>query len=337
MITARQWLDSVDPAYFRYYLAANLGPGLDDIDFSLTELRNRVNAGLVKNVGNLANRALAFAAGKFERKLSRPTPLPEEVASKIAGYITQARAAYAELNYREAVKQIEALGTWANGFMQNAEPWKTIKTDPARAQADVSLVANVTKALATMLFPIVPRVAEALLAQLGVSSQNLRWEDGVAFNLGENHTIGTPSPLLPEIEESKLETLFAPKEPEAAQPAAPVATAEPLAPQITIDDFTKIDLRVGVVVTAERIPKADKLLKLSVDLGEGTPRTICAGIAESYKPEEVVGKRVVVVANLAPRTLRGIESHGMLLAASLEKGLVLADIPADSKPGTRVK
>jgi methionyl-tRNA synthetase len=332
MITARAWLDALDPSYFRYYLAANLGPGLDDVEFSQEELRNRVNAGVVKNIGNLANRALAFVAAKFDSKLTRPTPLPEEVASKLAGHITQARASFADLNYRDAVKNIEALATWANGFMQSAEPWKMIKTDALRAQSDVSLIVNIVKALATMLTPIAPRLAKELFDQIGIAGP-LSWDEGVAFNLRDSHVIGTPKPLLVEMDEAKLEALFTP--PETAPAATPI---DPIAAEIGFDDFEKVDLRVGVVLAAEKIPKADKLLKLSVDLGEGTPRTIAAGIAASYKPEDVVGKRVIVVANLAPRTIRGVESRGMLLAASLVPGgLVLGDIPGDARPGTRVK
>jgi methionyl-tRNA synthetase len=329
MITERKWLDSLDPSYLRYYLAANLGPGLDDIEFSLDELRNRVNSQLLNNIGNLANRALSFAASRFDRTLAAPAKLAPDVSERVAAYIAQARQAYADLNYREALKQIEAFSSWANEYMQSAEPWKVIRTDRDRAHADVSLVVNVVKVLATMLAPTVPRLAKSLQEQLGVPAE--LWDAGVSFNLPAGHIIGVPSPLLPPLEASQLEALFAPDQ------EAP-AMAEPIAPEIQFADFEKIDLRVGVIRTAEKVPKADKLLKLTVDLGEGTPRTIASGIATAYAPEELVGRRVIVVANLAPRTIRGVESRGMLLASDGgPKGLILADVPGDALPGAKVK
>lgn len=332
MITARDWLAALDPSYLRYYLGANLGASLDDIDFSLEELRNRVNAHLVNNVGNLANRVLSFVKTRFDGRLSTPTKVDDAWVNE--GAANAAREAYAAFDLRGAVREAEKLASWANEFMQSAAPWKEIKTDPAKAQADVTLVANVVKAVATMLWPVVPKVSEEIFSQLGVSPKT--WDEGVRLDLVD-HAIGTPRPVLPPLEQATLDALFAPKEPPAPV-AAPVEKQEERAAEIQWEDFEKVDLRVGIVREAERIPKADKLLKLLVDVGEAEPRTIVAGIALAYAPEELVGRRVTVVANLAPKKLRGVLSHGMLLAASGgEKGLVLADIPGDVAPGTRVK
>ncbi len=342
MITAREWLDAVDPAYLRYYLAANLGPALDDIEFSTEELRFRVNSQLVNNVGNLFNRALSFLAKNLGGQLSTPTELDAETAAKLAQWASQAKAAYAELNYREAVKNIEAMAGWANEYIQNvAAPWKSIKSDPMRAQADLTLVANVLKALATMLQPVVPVLSEEMFAQLGATLAG--WDDGVAFNLAKR-PIGTPKPLLPPLEATTVDALFAPKTPavEANPVAVPAEPIAPISPEIAFDDFMKCDLRVGKVLAAEAIPKSDKMLKLTVDLGEGTPRTIGAGIAKAYSPEELVGKHVVVVANLAPRPMKigktEFVSQGMVLAAGGgPKGLSVAHVPTDVAPGARVK
>ncbi|MFM2152773.1 MAG: methionine--tRNA ligase, partial [Pseudomonadota bacterium] len=316
MITAREWLDALDPAYLRYYLAANLGPALDDIEFSTEELRLRVNSQLVNNVGNLFQRSLSFLSTKLEGRLSTATPLDAETERKLDGWAAQAKAAFAERNYREAVRATESLAAWANEFIQNvAAPWKTIKTDVDRARADLTLVANLLKRLATMLQPVVPVLADAMFAQLGVKPAT--WDEGVAMNL-KDHVIGTPSPLLTPLEEGALEKLFAPKEsPVTTAPVAAAAPIEPVAPEIAFDDFTRLDLRVGLVLAAEALPKSDKMLKLSVDLGEGAPRTIGAGIAKAYAPEELVGRRVVVVANLAPRLMKigktEFVSQGMVL------------------------
>jgi methionyl-tRNA synthetase len=342
LITAREWLDAFDPSYLRYYLAANLGPGLDDIEFTTEELRNRVNSQLVNNVGNLSNRVLKFVAANFEGRLSEAPALDEAERTKLEGHVASAKAAFAALDFRTAIKNIEAVGGWANEVMQTRAPFRTVKTDPARAQADVTLLANVLKSLATMLLPVVPKFAAQMLAQLNVKVSG--WDQGVAWDL-RDHRIGTPTAILPPIDDKALEALFAAKEPAVTTPPVPAPAAadsapafEELKPEISIDDFGKVDLRVGVVRAAERIPKADKLLKLSVDIGEPEPRTILAGIALAYAPEELVGRRVVVVANLAPRAMRGFESRGMLLAAGGgPKGLLLADIPGESTPGTRVK
>jgi len=324
MVSAREWLDALDPSYLRYYLAANLGPALDDIEFTTDELRNRVNSQLVNNVGNLVNRALAFCAKSLDARLGTPTAVQQDLGA----FPARAKEAFAELNLREAVKQVESLSAFANEFMQAAAPWKTIRTDPARARSDVTLVANVAKVLATMLAPVVPRLSDEIFRQLGLAPQ--AWEEGTRFDL-HDHTIGVPKPLLPPMDAAVVESLFAPKE--DAKPA-PV----PVAAEIAWDDFAKLDLRVGRVISAERVPKADKLLRLQVDVGEGEPRTIAAGIATAYAPEEMAGRHVVVVANLAPRVIRGVESRGMLLAASGgSKGLSLAEVPADVAPGTRVK
>lgn len=346
MITAREWLDALDPAYLRYYVAANLGPALDDIEFSTEELRNRANSQLVNNVGNLFNRVLSFLAKNLDGRLSTSTPLDPETAARLASHAAQAKQAYGEMNNREAIKNIEAMAGWANEFIQNvAAPWKTFKTDPARAQADLTLAANVLKALATMLQPVVPALAEEMFSQLDVHPKS--WDDGVAFSLA-NRAIGTPKPLLPPLDEAVLDKLFAPKEIAVTTavttdtPAVPAAPAvEALAAPITLDDFKKLDLRVGKVLTAEALPKSETM-KLTVDIGEATPRTIAARIAAAYSPEEIVGKHVVVVANLAPRPMKvgkvEFVSQGMLLAAGGgPKGLSVAHVPPDVAPGSRVK
>jgi len=341
MVSAREWLDVLDPAYLRYYLAASLGPAPDDIEFSTEELRLRVNSQLVNNIGNLCNRVLSFVAKNLEGRLSVASELDAATRDRLQGFVRDARAAYEAVNAREAVRQTEALAAWANEFVQNvAAPWKSIKTDPERARADLTLVANVLKALATLLQPVVPALAAEMFAQLGVQPQG--WDDGVAFNLRDHH-IGTPRPLLPPLEASILEKLFALKEEAPAEVTAAAAPAmEPVLPEVVYDDFAKVDLRVGKVLAAEAIPKSDKMLKLSIDLGEAAPRTIGAGIAKAYAPEQLVGKHVVVVANLAPRPMKigktEFVSQGMVLAAGGGAGgLTVAELPADVTPGARVK
>ena len=206
--------------------------------------------------------------------------------------------------------------------------------------------------LATLLAPIVPSVTEKLFAQLGTPP--LTFADLASARvplLPRGRALGTPSPLLPRLEEAQVNAARpgrgagparsavsrqAGARASRPRPAAPPRRT-PSADEIDIDDFARVALRVGQVLAAERVPKADKLLKLTVDVGEGSPRTIVAGIAEAYAPEQLVGRKVVVVANLKPRALRGIESRGMLLAAgSGGASLRLVD-PGDLPPGSPVK
>jgi methionyl-tRNA synthetase len=216
------------------------------------------------------------------------------------------------------------------------------------ARADLSDVSDVVALLATFLAPIVPTVTEKLFAQLGTAAVTFADLANARLPLlPRGRTLGTPSPLLPRLEEAQVNALVPLEElarigavgsgKAAPAPAPSAGTKDGASEEIDIDAFARVALKVGQVLGAERVPKADKLLKLSVDVGEGSPRTIVAGIAEAYAPEALVGRKVVVVANLKPRALRGIESRGMLLAAgSGGASLRLVD-PGDLPPGSPVK
>ena len=365
LIPARTYLEKLDPSYLRFFYAANLGPGPEDLDLSLNEFRLRVNGELVNNIGNLVNRALAMLAGPLGGKLAPAGGQGEgrKLVEAAFAAVPQVRAAFEALDYRAAVKGIVALAQQANGFLQAAAPWAKVKTDPEAARADLTDAAEVAYVLGALLAPVVPRVAEKLFAQLGQEPLTFQKLQGATAVLDRTRPLGTPAPLLPRLEEAQVAALVSADAAEAAQAAAPApdtkkkdkekkkvettekaaapaaapaAAAEP-AGDIEYADFAKVVLKVGKVLAAERIPKADKLLKLTVDVGEAAPRTIGAGIAEAYAPEQVVGRNVVVVANLKPRTIRGIESRGMLLAAGGGgKDLSLVD-PGPLAPGSEVK
>ncbi|HCF60819.1 MAG TPA: hypothetical protein DFS52_22810 [Myxococcales bacterium] len=187
---------------------------------------------------------------------------------------------------------------------------------------------------------MVPKLSEEIFAQLNAKPFTFKdLETARAPLLADGHALGTPRPIIGRLEEKVVSGLI------VSTPAeAPAKKKEPKKPEpapagvASYEDFAKVELRVGKILTAERVPKSDKLLKLSVELGEAQPRTIAAGIAEALSPEQVMGKRVVVVANLAKRTIRGIESNGMLLAAGEPAtGLTLVEVPGEVPPGTRIK
>jgi methionyl-tRNA synthetase len=346
LISARTALDAFDPTYLRYFYAANLGPGPEDFDLSLPEFRARVNGELVNNVGNLANRTLSLLTGPLGGTLAAAPgeagrPLLEGALARVPEVV----AAYEALDFRSVVRTVVEVSQSANQFLQARAPWTRLRTEPEVARADLSDVADVVALLATFLAPIVPTITDRLFAQLGAAPLTFEALAGAPIPLlPRSRALGVPSPLLPRLEEAQVNKLVppeelagqeskaAPAEPAAANPAGGAAPAE-----IDIETFAQVDLRVGKVLAAERVPKADKLLKLTIDLGEPSPRTVVSGIAEAYTPEALVGRSVILVANLKARKLRGIESRGMVLAAG-EGGVALRLVdPGDLPPGSPVK
>jgi methionyl-tRNA synthetase len=349
LINVRTALEAFDPAYLRYFFAANLAPGPEDFDLSLPEFRARVNGELVNNIGNLANRTLSLLTGPLGGRLaSAPGEAGKALLEASLARIPEVVSAYEALDFRAVVRTIVEVSQSANQFLQARAPWAKVKTEPEVARADLSDVADVVALLATFLAPIVPSMTDKLFAQLGTPPLTFADLGAGRALLPRSRTLGAPAPLLPRLEEAQVNRLVPPEElarlasasakpaPAAPSPGAAQASGAE-AEQIDIDTFARVELKVGQVLAAERVPKADKLLKLSVDIGEGSPRTILAGIAEAYGPEALVGRKVVVVANLKPRVLRGIESRGMLLAAGTVGASLTLVEPGDQPPGTPVK
>jgi methionyl-tRNA synthetase len=306
---------------------------------------------------------------RLEKKLAPAGDGPgRQLVESALARAAEVRAAFERLEYRAAIKLIAEISQSANGFLQAQAPWNKIKTDPEAARRDLSDAAEVAYLVAGLLAPVVPRLSEKLFAQMDAPALTYQALETAKYPLlDRSRPIGTPAPLIARIEETQVDSLVQPAAPAAAAPAPkaakdakepkPPKQAEPAAapsvgatqaspgagagaaPGGDIDyaDFAKVVLKVGKIQAAEKVPKADKLLKLTVDLGEGAPRTIVSGIAEAYTPEQVTGRSVVVVANLKPRTLRGIESRGMLLTAGPGgKELSLLD-PGPMPPGSEVK
>jgi methionyl-tRNA synthetase len=345
-VTARTYLDAgLDPQLLRYYYAANLGPGVSDLDLSLEEFRNRINADLANNVANLASRVFALV----ERA---GTPLEAEPEERIAGAAREAlrlgRAAYQTLEYREVIRCASQVADLCNKRMQEAKPWE----DPSSPEARRLLLscAKALRAVAVLLWPVMPTFADGLAAAFGQSRPPTWTPDLDPFAGPPVHARERP-PQIARLDAKQVARLVAapPAPPRASTAPSPAETATRVSPSpaaagaaapapgtIAFDDFARVDLRVAVVRAAERVPKADKLLRLTVDVGEAQPRTIVAGIATAYPdPEGLVGRRIVVVANLEPRALRGITSQGMLLAAGDPPRLV--SVGDDVAAGTRVK
>jgi methionyl-tRNA synthetase len=345
-LNAREYLDAgLDPEWLRYFYAANLGANVSDIDLSLGELKNRVNGELLNNVGNLANRSLSliWTTG------GRLTRLPADMQERFSKSAQEAEARIAEhyrnCDTRAVVQTVLDVASQANARLQREKPWELRKIDADRALSEMTLAANVARLCARWLAPIVPRFAQGVAEQSGAE---LRWGE---FTPLEDGAIREPRPLVRKVEDADIQKLSsrfvsptAPPSPEAkAEPTSGArqanADAGIVTPELGIDQFARMELRAGKVLSAERVPKKDKLLKLTIDLGEASPRTIVSGVAQSYAPEELVGKVVCVVANLPPKNFgKGLVSHGMILFASGgDREHTAIELPADVKPGSQVK
>jgi methionyl-tRNA synthetase len=327
-INARTYLDAgLDPQLLRYYYAANLGPGIGDLDLSLEEFRNRINADLANNIANLASRVFALvdrAGGTLSEK-------PEgSIAEAVRSALHLAQGAYLSLETREVVRLANQVAGLCNKRMQESKPWEEPSAPASRAL--LFSAAKALRAVATILWPVMPVFADGLAAAFG-QARPATWSGDFDPFAGPPVTAREKPPQIARLDQRQVAKLIAAEGPAVAA-AAPTGPGTPGV--IGYDDFARVDLRVGLVQAAEAVPKADKLLRLTVDVGEEAPRTIVAGIALAYPdPRELVGRRIVVVSNLAPRALKGITSQGMLLAAGEPPSLVT--VGDGIAPGTRVK
>ncbi len=316
-IRARTYLEHLHPDYLRYYFAAKLGPGTADINLNLEDFVSRVNSDVVGKVVNIASRCAGFIQRKFDGSLSATLPQPGLYDSFI-GQRSAIAADFEGRNYQSAIRRIMALADDANRYIDDEKPWQKIKQEGMQdhVQAVCTQGINLFRVLITYLAPVLPFTSDKASAFLGHSVQ--RWDVLDQPLLGVK--VEPFKPLLTRIDpvriaamvEDSKDSLQAPAAADSALPGQ--AEVEEIAAEITIDDFMKVDLRIARITAAEAIAEADKLLKLTLDIG-GETRTVFAGIKSAYDPAELVGRHTVMVANLKPRKMRFGTSEGMLLAA----------------------
>jgi methionyl-tRNA synthetase len=342
-IKAETYANHLDPAYLRYYFASKLGPRLDDLDLNLTEFVDKINADLVGKVVNLASRAAKFARASG---LAREYPDDGGLFQQAAAAGEAIAEAYESNDYAKAMRLVIELADRANPFVENAQPWVLAK-DPARAaevQAVCTVALNLFRQIAIYLAPVLPRLAEQCGELLG--------DPITSWDQSQTPLLATPvnqfqhmlqrvkkEDVEAMIEESKQESAPAPAatSSEPWQDSADALAAEPLAETCTIDEFAKVDLRVARIVAAEQVPEARKLLKLTVSLGGDVRKTVFAGIKAAYDPEKLVGRLVIIVANLAPRQMKFGLSEGMVTAAGPGgEEVFLLSVDSGAKPGQRV-
>jgi methionyl-tRNA synthetase len=334
-IKARTYLEHLDPEYLRYYYAAKLGPGVEDIDLNLDDFVQKVNSDLVGKVVNIASRCSGFITRLAEGRLadSLAEPALQEQAGQTADAVA---AAYETRNFSRAMREIMALADRANQYIDHHKPWVMAKEEGKHSEV-VSVCTqglNLFRALAIMLKPVLPALAAAAEEFLG--EEDLRWEDLRTPLLGAR--IRRFKALMTRVDEKAVGAMVDASREDLSQVDSqvdPEAEGEPIE-EITIDDFLKIDLRVAQVVAAEPIEGADKLLRLELDLG-GRERQVLAGIRTAYDPASLVGRQVVVVANLKPRKMRFGTSQGMILAAGPGgEDIFLLSPDAGATPGMKV-
>ena len=337
-IKADTYLNHLDPECLRYYYAAKLSSRIDDLDLNLTDFVARVNSDVVNKLVNLASRNAGFIAKRCDGKLAASCSEPELYA-EFAAAAERIGQSYEQREFGRAIREIMALADKANRYVDDKAPWVLAKQEgkDQELQDVCSVALNLFAVLMTYLKPVMPKLtarAEAFL------NTDLTWQ-GVATPLLA-HQLNAFSPLFSRMEADNIAAMVeASKEDLAVEQSAAPATgqlaADPISETISFENFAKIDLRIALIKKAEAVPKADKLLRLELDLG-GETRQVFAGIKSAYNPEDLEGKLTVMVANLAPRKMSFGMSEGMVLAAGPGgKDLWILEPHAGAQPGMRIK
>ncbi|MBP6391636.1 MAG: methionine--tRNA ligase [Flavobacteriales bacterium] len=329
------------------YCLATIIPEQKDSEFTWKDFQDKNNNELVAIIGNFVQRVFVlchkYYAGKAP-EAGEATVDDLALWSTVHASIEDIARDVDQFRFREALQAAMNVARAGNKYLSDNEPWKLEKTDPERTRSILANSLNVTAVLALAIEPFLPFTADRLRKMLGLSE--LGWSEAFRKDLvGAGQVLGQPEHLFKPIDDAaiaaEVERLHAmepapPAQPATSQPNPETASAAKA--NIAFDDFAKLDLRIGTIIMAERVPKADKLLKLTIEVGEAIPRTVVSGIAEHYAPEQLTGQQVVLVANLEPRKMRGVESQGMVLMAEDANGQLVFVQPKDViAPGSEVR
>ncbi len=349
-ITARSYVEHIkNTEYLRYYYAAKLNGSMEDLDLSLDDFVAKVNSDLIGKFINIASRTAGFISKKFDGKLAGKEQVSAAGNALMSSFIAASpviASCYEDRDFGKAIREIMRLADQANEYVNDKAPWVLAKQEGQEAalQEACTVSLNLFRLLSLYLKPILPMLAKEVESFFNIDP--LTWAS--AENLVLGHTINTYQHLMTRLDPKLIEGMVAANQESlqaAPQSHSPARHAEaqqhaiaPIAETISIDDFSKIDLRVAKIVNAEHVEGAEKLLKLTLDIGEEKPRTVFAGIKSAYDPEKLKGRMTVMVANLAPRKMKFGMSEGMVLAASGEApGLFILSPDDGAQAGMRVK
>jgi methionyl-tRNA synthetase len=315
-----------------YYYASKLTDTIDDIDLSMEDFINKINSNLIGKLANLASRSGPMLAKKLDSRLGSLDDQGKRLISRLTSEQTQITEDYENLKYASVVRTIATLADEANRYVEQNQPWATVKTDSEKTRTTLTATINAFRILTIYLKPILPKYAEKVEKFLNVDKLKLADTKTVL----ENHKINEFERLAERINEEQVSAMIEEsKETQSPRPQA-AGPAEPVAPECTIEDFARIDLRIARVIKAEAVEGADKLLRLQLDVA-GLQKSCMAAIAKAYKPEDLTGKIVVYLANLKPRQMRFGLSEGMILAAGTGgKDIFMLSVDPGAKPGQRV-
>jgi len=352
----------MNPEWLRYYLAAKLNGRNEDIDFNADDFMARVNSDLVGKYINIASRAAGFISKRFEGKLGAVSADGQALLAQLQNGLAAIADLFDQRDYAKALRDAMALADRVNEFVDANKPWELAKQEgkEARLQEVCSTCIEAFRVLSAMLKPVLPQLAAQVETFLQIAPMTF---SNAAKPLGAGHTIGNYTHLMQRVDEKMLDALFevpdklklgsdtdklgsdtdlSVSDPNLPDPNLSIPGGEEIAPVISIDDFAKIDLRIAMIVNCEPVEGSTKLLRLTLDVGEGRMRNVFSGIASAYKPEDLIGKLTVMVANLAPRKMKFGVSEGMVLAAShadekTQPGIYVLNPWPGAQPGMRVR
>lgn len=310
----------------RYTLCAN-APETKDNDFTWKDFQTRNNSELVAILGNFVNRSLVLTENYFKGIVpdcGELTKQDQDVIDEILAIKSRVEESLETFRFREALKEAMSLARLGNKFLADTEPWKLIKTDESRVKTILNIALQITADLSVLMEPFLPKSAASLRAMLNI--QTFEWEAIGTSILTGGHKLNSPSLLFEKIEDAEIDKQLDRLVKIKAENEHKNAKALPQKENVNFDDFSKMDIRIGTILDAEKVAKTAKLMKLTVDTGIDK-RTIVSGIAEHYTPEELPGKQVSVLVNLEPRKIKGIESQGMILLAEDLSGKLIFVVP----------
>ena len=331
-IKAETYLKHLGPEYLRYYYAGKLSGGVEDLDLSIEDFINKTNSNLVGKFANLASRSGPMLTKKLNSQLGQLDNNGKQLIKNLTAEKQSITENYENLNYAAVVRTITALADKANRYVEQNQPWATIKTDLEKTRTTLTAVINAVKILTIYLKPILPGFAEKVEKFLNIEKLTFADTETVL----ENYKINQFERLVDRIDKKQVDAMIEESKDTETSKQTTEETTEPIAPECTIDDFAKVDLRIAKVIKAEPVEGADKLLRLKLNLGS-IEKEVLAGIAQAYKPEQLTGKTVVCLANLKPRKMKFGTSEGMILAAGTGgKDLFMLTADDGAKPGQRV-